>query len=42
VSGYLRTYEWERDYGDISPVHGVILGGRDHIGDVRVDVESVE
>jgi transglutaminase-like putative cysteine protease len=33
------TLSWGRDYGDISPVRGVILGGRDHDIDVGVDME---
>ncbi len=33
------TLSWGRDYGDISPVRGVILGGRDHKVEVAVDVE---
>ena len=32
------TLAWGRDYGDVSPVRGVILGGRDHTVDVGVDV----
>jgi transglutaminase-like putative cysteine protease len=33
------TLSWGRDYGDVSPVRGVILGGRDHKVDVGVDME---
>ena len=33
---------WGRDYGDVSPVHGVILGGRDHALEVAVDLEPLE
>lgn len=33
---------WGRDYGDVSPVRGVILGGRDHKLQVGVDMEPVE
>ena len=33
---------WGRDYGDISPVRGVILGGRDHTLTVTVDLEAIE
>jgi transglutaminase-like putative cysteine protease len=29
---------WGRDYGDVSPVRGVILGGGDHTLDVTVDL----
>jgi len=32
------TLAWGRDYGDISPVNGVIFGGGEHIIDVAVDV----
>jgi transglutaminase-like putative cysteine protease len=30
---------WGRDYGDLSPVRGVILGGGKHTLDVRVDLQ---
>jgi hypothetical protein len=30
---------WGRDYGDISPLRGVIVGGRDHILQVNVDMQ---
>jgi transglutaminase-like putative cysteine protease len=33
---------WGRDYGDVSPVRGVILGGRDHTLEVGVDMEPLE
>ena len=33
---------WGRDYGDVSPVKGVVLGGGDHVMTVGVDVEPVE
>jgi transglutaminase-like putative cysteine protease len=33
---------WGRDYGDVSPVRGVILGGRDHKLEVGVDMEPLE
>ena len=33
------TLAWGRDYGDVSPVRGVILGGRDHKVEVGVDME---
>jgi transglutaminase-like putative cysteine protease len=36
------TVAWGRDYGDVSPVRGVILGGRDHKLDVAVDMEPLE
>lgn len=32
---------WGRDYGDVSPLRGVIVGGRDHTLKVSVDVEPV-
>ena len=32
---------WGRDYGDISPVRGVILGGGQHTVTVGVDLEAV-
>ena len=36
------TLAWGRDYGDVSPVRGVILGGRDLKLDVGVDMEPLE
>lgn len=36
------TLAWGRDYSDVAPVRGVILGGRDHKLDVGVDMEPVE
>jgi transglutaminase-like putative cysteine protease len=36
------TLSWGRDYGDVSPVRGVILGGRDHKVEVGVDMEPDE
>jgi transglutaminase-like putative cysteine protease len=33
------TLSWGRDYGDVSPVRGVIVGGRDHKVEVGVDME---
>jgi transglutaminase-like putative cysteine protease len=35
------TLAWGRDYGDVSPVRGVIVGGRDHKLQVGVDMEPV-
>lgn len=35
------TLSWGRDYGDVSPVRGVILGGRDHKVEVGVDMEPI-
>jgi transglutaminase-like putative cysteine protease len=36
------TLGWGRDYGDVSPLRGLILGGRDHTLKVSVDVEAIE
>jgi transglutaminase-like putative cysteine protease len=36
------TAAWGRDYGDVAPVGGIILGGHDHVIDVGVDVIPVE
>lgn len=36
------TLGWGRDYGDVSPLRGLILGGRDHTLKVSVNVEAVE
>jgi transglutaminase-like putative cysteine protease len=36
------TLGWGRDYGDVSPVRGVILGGRDHKLEVGVDMEPLD
>jgi transglutaminase-like putative cysteine protease len=33
---------WGRDYADVSPVHGVLLGGGAHTVAVSVDMEPVE
>jgi transglutaminase-like putative cysteine protease len=33
------TLAWGRDYGDVSPVRGVIQGGREHKVEVGVDME---
>jgi transglutaminase-like putative cysteine protease len=35
------TVAWGRDYSDISPVHGVLLGGARHTLDTSVDVMPV-
>ena len=32
------TLAWGRDYGDISPINGVIFGGGEHAVEVAVDV----
>ena len=36
------TLAWGRDYGDVSPVRGVILGGRNHTLKVAVDMEPLD
>src|ERR1035438_5987063 len=36
------TLAWGRDYGDVSPVRGVIVGGRDHKLEVPVDLEPLD
>jgi transglutaminase-like putative cysteine protease len=36
------TVAWGRDYSDVSPIHGVLLGGAKHTLDVGVDVAPVE
>ena len=36
------TLAWGRDYGDVSPVRGVILGGKDHKLDGGVDMEPLD
>jgi len=36
------TLAWGRDYGDVSPLRGLILGGGSHTLDVAVDMEPVE
>jgi transglutaminase-like putative cysteine protease len=40
-SGHI-TVAWGRDYGDVTPVRGIILGSRDHTLKVEVDVEPLE
>lgn len=42
VSDAHVTAAWGRDYGDVAPVSGIILGGHDHVVDVGVDVIPVE
>ena len=32
---------WGRDFGDVSPLHGVILGGAEHELTVSVSVEPI-
>jgi transglutaminase-like putative cysteine protease len=36
------TLAWGRDYGDISPINGVIFGGGEHAVDVAVDVSPAD
>jgi transglutaminase-like putative cysteine protease len=36
------TVAWGRDYGDVSPLRGLILGGGKHTLEVAVDMEPVE
>jgi transglutaminase-like putative cysteine protease len=36
------TVAWGRDYSDVSPIHGVLLGGAKHTLDVGVDVEPLQ
>jgi transglutaminase-like putative cysteine protease len=36
------TVAWGRDYGDVSPINGVLLGGGRHTLDVGVDVIPVQ
>jgi transglutaminase-like putative cysteine protease len=36
------TLAWGRDYGDVSPLHGLILGGGAHALHVAVDMELLE
>jgi transglutaminase-like putative cysteine protease len=38
VSDHHVTIAWGRDFSDVSPVKGLILGGGDHTVDVRVTV----
>jgi len=35
------TVSWGRDYGDVSPINGFIVGGGDHVVSVGVDVRPV-
>ena len=34
------TLAWGRDYGDVSPIHGVMVGGGAHQVGVAVDVRG--
>jgi len=40
-SGHV-TLAWGRDFGDVSPLHGLILGGGVHTLKVAVDLEAIE
>jgi transglutaminase-like putative cysteine protease len=35
------TVAWGRDYGDVSPINGLVLGGGEQVVDVSVDVRPV-
>jgi len=35
------TLAWGRDYGDVSPLYGVIQGGGNHVLNVAVDIEEI-
>jgi transglutaminase-like putative cysteine protease len=35
------TVAWGRDYSDVSPIYGVLLGGASHTFDVGVDVMPI-
>jgi transglutaminase-like putative cysteine protease len=35
------TLAWGRDYGDVSPLHGLVLGGEAHTLQVAVDMEPI-
>jgi transglutaminase-like putative cysteine protease len=36
------TLAWGRDYGDVSPLHGLVLGGGAHTLKVAVDMEPLD
>jgi transglutaminase-like putative cysteine protease len=36
------TLAWGRDYSDVSPIRGVLLGGAKHTLKVGVDVMPIE
>ena len=36
------TLAWGRDYGDVSPLRGMILGGREHTFKVGVDIKPLD
>ena len=33
------TLGWGRDYSDVAPIHGIVVGGDEHVLEVAVDVE---
>jgi transglutaminase-like putative cysteine protease len=35
------TLAWGRDYGDVSPLHGLVLGGGAHTLKVAVDMDPI-
>jgi transglutaminase-like putative cysteine protease len=35
------TLGWGRDYGDVSPIRGVLVGGEEHTLNVAVDVVAL-
>jgi transglutaminase-like putative cysteine protease len=35
------TLGWGRDYSDVSPIRGVLVGGGDHVLQVGVDVVAL-
>lgn len=41
VSDQHLTLAWGRDYGDVSPIQGVILGSGGHSVEVGLDVEAL-
>ena len=41
VSDQHVTVSWGRDYGDVAPVKGVVLGGGSHTVEVAVHVEAL-
>ena len=41
VGDHHVTASWGRDYSDVAPVAGIILGGHEHVVDVGVDVLPV-
>jgi len=41
TTGHVKL-AWGRDYGDVSPLYGVIQGGGAHVLNVAVDIEQIE